>query len=177
MAAHPEQQQSPRQKQKHMHFLVATFPLQGHINPALNLAKRLALAAGPSASVTFSTTTAAHRRMFPSASSRSDDDILHNDGLLTYAPFSDGHDHGWNGGIPDFNRYMSEFEQHGSRHLSDLVGNFAARAAQSPASSTPLSYRGSPMWRASTGSPPPSTGSNPPPSSPYTTTTSTDTTA
>lgn len=126
MAAHLEQQQSSRQKQKHKHFLVVTFPFQGHINPALNLAKRLALAAAPSASVTFSTTTAAHRRMFPSASSRSDDDdnILHDDGLLTYAPFSDGHDHGWNGGLSEFNRYMSEFERHGSRHLSDLVGKY-----------------------------------------------------
>ncbi|OAY72253.1 Crocetin glucosyltransferase, chloroplastic [Ananas comosus] len=109
MAAHLEQQQSSRQKQKHKHFLVATFPFQGHINPALNLAKRLALAAAPSASVTFSTTTAAHRRMFPSASSRSDDDdnILHDDGLLTYAPFSDGHDHGWNGNFAARGRPVS----------------------------------------------------------------------
>uniref|UniRef100_J3MFG4 UDP-glycosyltransferases domain-containing protein n=1 Tax=Oryza brachyantha TaxID=4533 RepID=J3MFG4_ORYBR len=45
------------------HFLVLTFPLQGHIAPALRLARHL-LAVAPDTLVTFSIPDAAHRRMF-----------------------------------------------------------------------------------------------------------------
>nr|DAD33981.1 TPA_asm: hypothetical protein HUJ06_004621 [Nelumbo nucifera] len=61
------------------HFLVVTFPAQGHINPSLQFAKRLI---GIGAQVTFATSVSAHRRML---------NACNPDGL-TFAPFSDGHD-------------------------------------------------------------------------------------
>ena len=45
------------------HFLVVTYPAQGHINPARHLARRLLRATG--ARVTISTAVSAFRKMFP----------------------------------------------------------------------------------------------------------------
>lgn len=103
---------------KQLHFLVVTFPFQGHINPALHLAKRLALE--NSTHVTFSTTISAHRRMFPSLSETSS--LETKDELITYIPFSDGHDEASTGVVADFNGYMSDFNQIGSRNLSEIIG-------------------------------------------------------
>ncbi|RWW09276.1 hypothetical protein GW17_00027243 [Ensete ventricosum] len=107
---------------RQQHFLVATFPFQGHINPVLHLAKHLARsAAGPL--VTFSTSLSAHRRMFPSAPDHHDV----SDGLLSYLPFSDGFDDGDSGGVAGFNRFMAEFKVTASRSLSSIVAGLAAR--------------------------------------------------
>ncbi|XP_078177105.1 UDP-glycosyltransferase 75C1-like [Carex rostrata] len=106
-------------EKKQLHFLVVTFPFQGHINPALQLAKRLALE--NSSHVTFSTTISAHRHMFPSLSEASS--LETKDELITYIPFSDGHDEASTGVIADFNGYMSDFNQIGSRSLSEIIGN------------------------------------------------------
>lgn len=70
------------------HFLVLTFPFQGHIAPALRLARQL-LAAAPDALVTFSTTEVAHRRMFPAKPNDGAKDS-DEDGRLEFLPFSDG---------------------------------------------------------------------------------------
>lgn len=113
--------------EKQLHFLVVTFPFQGHINPALHLAKRLALDAG--SHVTFSTTVSAHRRMFPSLSETGS--LETKDELITYIPFSDGHDDGNIGGVSaGFNEYMSDFDQFGPRTLSDIVGNLSSSGHQ-----------------------------------------------
>ncbi|KAJ1691219.1 hypothetical protein LUZ63_015374 [Rhynchospora breviuscula] len=109
-------------EKQHLHFLVATFPFQGHINPALHLAKRLALNTG--SQVTFSTTVSAHRRMFPSLSEIGS--LETKDELITYIPFSDGYDDD-NIGVPqDFNVYMPDFNHIGSQTLSEIIGSLAS---------------------------------------------------
>lgn len=104
------------------HFLVLTFPLQGHIAPALRLARRL-LAAAPDALVTFSTTEVAHSRMFPDGARDSDED-----GRLELLPFSDGTDAGYRGTDPgSFNAYMASFHAAGARAVGEMVDALAAR--------------------------------------------------
>nr|WJH18550.1 phenylpropanoid glycosyltransferase UGT14 [Artemisia annua] len=69
--------------QKQPHFFIITFPAQGHINPAIQFAKRL-IPLG--VKVTFSTTVSAYRRMSKSG------------GLpecFNFATFSDGFDDGF----------------------------------------------------------------------------------
>ncbi|KAK8962240.1 UDP-glycosyltransferase 75B1 [Platanthera guangdongensis] len=99
------------------HFLVVTFPAQGHLNPALHLAKRLA--SSTDARVTFSTGIAAHRRMFPSISS--DSQVI--DGGITYIPFSDGssssaHNPNVDG---DLRSFVSGIKHLGSPHLASIL--------------------------------------------------------
>ncbi|XP_042519715.1 phloretin 4'-O-glucosyltransferase-like [Macadamia integrifolia] len=99
-----------------LHFLVLSFPAQGHINPALQFAKRLVR---NGFHVTFITTVSAHRRMTNTATL---------DGL-TYAPFSDGYDDGFKPGN-DFPHYMAEIKRLGSQALTDIT--MAARKEQRP---------------------------------------------
>ncbi|KAF8391902.1 hypothetical protein HHK36_022242 [Tetracentron sinense] len=95
------------------HFLLVTFPAQGHINPALQLAKRL-IRTG--AHVTFITSISAHRRMSKSPTL---------DGL-TFTPFSDGFDNGFNlEDDEEEQRFMSEFRRLGSKTLTDLLVSLA----------------------------------------------------
>ncbi|GJM98072.1 hypothetical protein PR202_ga15047 [Eleusine coracana subsp. coracana] len=113
------------------HFLVLTFPFQGHIAPALRLARRL-LAAAPDALVTFSTTEHAHRRMFPSTKSTDEDNNDDDgDGRLEFVPFSDGTNagyvHGGGGDAQAFNAYMSSFHACGARSLGAILDALAAR--------------------------------------------------
>jgi UDP:flavonoid glycosyltransferase YjiC (YdhE family) len=89
------------------HFLVVTFPAQGHINPGLQFAKRL-IRLG--AHVTFVTTVAARRRM----AKTSDPDGL------SFSTFSDGYDDGFKDG-DDASNYMSELKRRGTQALTDLV--------------------------------------------------------
>ncbi|XP_043708261.1 phloretin 4'-O-glucosyltransferase-like [Telopea speciosissima] len=91
------------------HFVVVTFPAQGHINPTLQLAKRL-ITTG--ARVTFVTTVSAHRKMSNSSF------VPHG---LTFAPFSDGHDDGYKRSLDKIEHFMSEFQRRGSETLTDLV--------------------------------------------------------
>ncbi|XP_002438626.1 cyanidin 3-O-rutinoside 5-O-glucosyltransferase [Sorghum bicolor] len=120
------------------HFLVFTYPLQGHIAPALRLARRL-LAVAPDVLVTFSTTIAAHSRMFPAA--KSTDDVEcgaeEEDGRLEFHPFSDGTKGGYAGGgsgsgsgsgdVAEFNAYMASFHAAGARSAGEIVDALAAR--------------------------------------------------
>uniref|UniRef100_A0ACD5WVQ0 Uncharacterized protein n=1 Tax=Avena sativa TaxID=4498 RepID=A0ACD5WVQ0_AVESA len=105
------------------HFLVLTFPLQGHIAPALRLARRL-LAAAPDALVTFSTTEAGHRRMSSATPDAPDDD-----GRLELLPFSDGTETGYvrSSDAASFNDYMASFHSAGARSIGDLLNALAAR--------------------------------------------------
>ncbi|RLM48731.1 hypothetical protein C2845_PMPSC004493 [Panicum miliaceum] len=112
------------------HFLVLTYPLQGHIAPALRLARRL-LAVAPDVLVTFSTTEAAHQRLFPAKqeeeglNGRGDGD----GGRLEFIPFSDGTEGGYGGGsdVGAFNAYMASFHAAGPRSVGALVDALAAR--------------------------------------------------
>ncbi|XBI78026.1 hypothetical protein VPH35_087792 [Triticum aestivum] len=69
----------------HIHFLVAVYSMQGHLNPARCLARRLAGIGG--ATVTLSMPIFGHRRTLAS-----DEEV--NDGAISYIPFSDGKDDG-----------------------------------------------------------------------------------
>lgn len=93
------------------HFLVLTYAAQGHINPALHFATRLAL---KGAQVTFSTPLSTHRRMTRSA---------HQDGL-SFVPFSDGYDDGFDI-AKEGPQYLAELKRVGSRSVSDLIQSFA----------------------------------------------------
>ncbi|CAL5039203.1 unnamed protein product [Urochloa decumbens] len=115
------------------HFLVLTFPFQGHIAPAVRLARRL-LAAAPDALVTFSTTETAHARMFPAkqpdggaaAAAAADDK---DGGRLEFIPFSDGTEAGYGrSGDPNaFNTYMASFHGAGPRSVAAIADALAAR--------------------------------------------------
>lgn len=110
-------------EQPQQHFLVVTYPAQGHINPSLHLAKRLAHTTG--GRVTFSTAISAHRRMFPSLA-KPDEEV--EEGLLSYIPYSDGYDNGFRVNIDSgFNDFMSQFKLVGSKTFSGIVRNLAAR--------------------------------------------------
>ncbi|CAN6282248.1 unnamed protein product [Urochloa humidicola] len=120
---------TPRQ-----HFLVLTFPFQGHIAPALRLARRL-LASAPDALVTFSTTEAAHARMFPARQQPdgSGSEVVHDDdeggGRLEFIPFSDGTVAGYVqfGDPGTFNPYMASFHTAGARSVAAIADALAAR--------------------------------------------------
>lgn len=92
-----------------VHFLLVTFPAQGHINPSLQLAKRLIR---HGARVTFATSVSACRRM-----SRLPD----SQGLF-FAPFSDGYDDGFKQG-DSVEDYMSELRRRGSDSLRNLISS------------------------------------------------------
>ncbi|XP_058093416.1 phloretin 4'-O-glucosyltransferase-like [Magnolia sinica] len=93
------------------HFLLLSFPAQGHINPTVQLAKRLTRTG---AHVTFATTVYAHRRMIKSTSL---------DGL-SYASFSDGYDDGMKP-TDSLKDYMLQFKDVGPRSVSDLIHTLA----------------------------------------------------
>jgi hypothetical protein len=109
------------------HFLVLTFPFQGHIAPALRLARQL-LAAAPDALVTFSTTEVAHRRMFPAKPNDGAKDS-DEDGRLEFLPFSDGTEAGYvrSADLGSFNAYMASFHAAGARSAAEIVDALAAR--------------------------------------------------
>ncbi|KAK6283111.1 PREDICTED: crocetin glucosyltransferase, chloroplastic [Theobroma cacao] len=89
------------------HFLLVTLPGQGHLNPTLQLAKRL-IQAG--ARVTFATTTSGQRKIksFPSLEG------------LAYAFFSDGFDDGTSPSDKQED-IMSKLEHIGSQTLTNLL--------------------------------------------------------
>eukprot|EP00261_Vitis_vinifera_P014361 XP_003632054.3 PREDICTED: crocetin glucosyltransferase, chloroplastic [Vitis vinifera] len=89
------------------HFIVITYPAQGHINPSLQLAKRL-IRAG--AHVTFVTSTYASERMTKTPTM---------DGLK-FVTFPDGCDSGLKQSDA-LQGFMSELERLGSQALTDLL--------------------------------------------------------
>ncbi|KAG6664021.1 UDP-glycosyltransferase 75C1-like [Carya illinoinensis] len=91
----------------HHHFLLICCPAQGHLNPTLQLAKRL-IDAG--AAVTFATTVHGLRQLktFPSLEG------------LSYASFSDGFDDGIKP-TNDSSHIISEIKRVGSQTLTDLI--------------------------------------------------------
>ncbi|XP_021748953.1 crocetin glucosyltransferase, chloroplastic-like [Chenopodium quinoa] len=100
-------------EQQRPHFLLVTFPAQGHINPALQFAKRL-LRAG--ADVTFATAASAHKCLKKATIP---------DGM-TLTTFSDGYDDGFKASDGDVTNYMSTFRQRGVETLSTLFDKSVA---------------------------------------------------
>ncbi|KAG7990945.1 hypothetical protein I3843_02G050300 [Carya illinoinensis] len=91
----------------HHHFLLICFPAQGHLNPTLQLAKRLI---DVGAAVTFATTVHGLRQLktFPSLEG------------LSYASFSDGFDDGINPTNSPSN-IIFEIKRVSSQTLTDLI--------------------------------------------------------
>ncbi|GAU48075.1 hypothetical protein TSUD_81350 [Trifolium subterraneum] len=94
----------------HYHrILLVPYPVQGHINPAFEFAKRL-IALG--AHVTLSTTLHMHNRI-------TNKPIIPN---LSYLPFSDGYDDGFKGtGNDEYLLYSAEFRRRGSEFVANLI--------------------------------------------------------
>ncbi|KAK2384179.1 phloretin 4'-O-glucosyltransferase [Trifolium repens] len=99
----------------HHRILLVTYPAQGHINPALQFAKRL-ISMG--AHVTLPITLHLYRRL-----------ILLNSSIttipnLSLTPFSDGYDDGFmaiDHTDADFNLYSSQFNRRGSEFVTNLI--------------------------------------------------------
>ncbi|XP_016731239.2 UDP-glycosyltransferase 75C1 isoform X1 [Gossypium hirsutum] len=89
------------------YFLLVTFPAQGHINPTLQFAKHL-IRIG--VRVTFITCISARRRMSKVPTAQG----------LTFLPFSDGYDDGFQPG-DDIDHYLSEFRRRGKEAISEFI--------------------------------------------------------
>ncbi|KAF7087545.1 LOW QUALITY PROTEIN: hypothetical protein CFC21_090727 [Triticum aestivum] len=115
------------------HFLVVTYPAQGHINPARHRA-------APGARVTVSTAVSACRKMFSDHADAAAVD--HVDGAgVRYVPFSDGFDAGFDGDITD---YISSLKAVGPRTLDSVLARL--RDAGTPV--TQLVYTQVVSWAA-----------------------------
>ncbi|KAK1259400.1 Anthocyanidin 3-O-glucoside 5-O-glucosyltransferase 1 [Acorus gramineus] len=91
------------------HFLVVAFPAQGHINPALQLAKRLARST--LSPITFATTPSILRRL---------NHHSHHP-LISFAPISDGTEDGFNPSTGDLKHYFAQLRHLGSESLTELL--------------------------------------------------------
>ncbi|KAK8585521.1 hypothetical protein V6N13_050499 [Hibiscus sabdariffa] len=89
------------------HFLLVTYPAQGHINPTLQFAKHL-IRVG--VCVTFITSISACRRMTKVPTAQG----------LSFLPFSDGYDDGMKPG-DDKDRFIAEFRRRGKEAISDFI--------------------------------------------------------
>ncbi|KAH1096156.1 hypothetical protein J1N35_013077 [Gossypium stocksii] len=89
------------------HFLLVTFPAQGHINPTLQFAKHL-IRIG--VRVTFITCISARRRMTKVPTAQG----------LTFLTFSDGYDDGFQLG-DDVDHYRSELRRRGKEAISEFI--------------------------------------------------------
>ncbi|KAI3723407.1 hypothetical protein L2E82_34950 [Cichorium intybus] len=95
--------------QSQPHFLLVTYPAQGHINPALQFAKRL-LRLG--VKVTFVTCLSAYRRM--TKAGRIPD-------RLNFAAFSDGFDDGYDYKNDDSSFYLAQLRNRGKQSLKETI--------------------------------------------------------
>ncbi|KAK6930661.1 UDP-glucuronosyl/UDP-glucosyltransferase [Dillenia turbinata] len=94
------------------HFLLVTFPAQGHINPAIQFAKRLIRSGS---TVSFATSVSARRRMT----------MLPNPKGLSFVAFSDGYDDGFKADVHDPRLFMSDMKRLGSQTLRELILSIA----------------------------------------------------
>nr|XP_043632667.1 UDP-glycosyltransferase 75C1-like [Erigeron canadensis] len=95
--------------QNQPHFLLVTFPAQGHINPAIQFAKRLVQLG---ANITFATSISAYRKMRKAGTIP--------DGFK-FTVFSDGFDDGFNPKIHDRAVFMTQLKSQGTRILKETI--------------------------------------------------------
>ncbi|KAL6642237.1 hypothetical protein ACP70R_020418 [Stipagrostis hirtigluma subsp. patula] len=120
LAKHEEHSNGGQGGRRCSHFLVVVYGIQGHLNPARALARRLAQIGG--CTVTLSVPISGHRRMFPSQLENSDEEV--NDGVISYAPFSDGKDDGsWSKDLEE----RTQRREASFKSLSAVVNRLAAR--------------------------------------------------
>ncbi|XP_057547467.1 crocetin glucosyltransferase, chloroplastic-like [Amaranthus tricolor] len=96
------------------HFLLMTYPAQGHINPALQFSKKLRRAG---ADVTLITSVSAHTRI---------DKATVPTGV-EFESFSDGYDNGYRASDGDVMDYLSTFRQRGANTLETLFQKSASK--------------------------------------------------
>ncbi|WOL14124.1 hypothetical protein Cni_G22904 [Canna indica] len=96
------------------HFLLVSYAAQGHINPVVDLSRRLAHTFG--ARVTISVSISGHRRMFPSSADQEVDD-----GPISYIPYSDGYDDLSKRDGLDRSEYYERAESIGSNTLAAIL--------------------------------------------------------
>ncbi|CAN6345459.1 unnamed protein product [Urochloa humidicola] len=120
-----EPQEPSAMATKHQqHFLIVTYPAQGHITPARHLARRLADAC-PGARVTICVPLSAFRRMFPGAATTGEDtrdgggDNDERD--FAYVAYSDGYDGGFDSAADSYARYMEQARAAGERSLATVL--------------------------------------------------------
>jgi hypothetical protein len=105
------------------HFLIVTYPAQGHITPARHLARRLA-GACPGARVTVCAPLSAFRRMFPGAAAVTGEEARDGDGgdeRVAYVAYSDGYDGGFDSAADSYARYMEQARAAGERSLAAVL--------------------------------------------------------
>ncbi|KAK8949676.1 Cyanidin 3-O-rutinoside 5-O-glucosyltransferase [Platanthera zijinensis] len=119
-----------------LHFLMVSLAAQGQINPIRNLARRLATVAG--ARVTIATPLSLHRRLFPASTTPAGelDDAAQElslnpkpSGIISYAPYSDGFDAGYDFHAGPVDLFVSHLKSVGHRTLSALAQALAARGS------------------------------------------------
>uniref|UniRef100_R7W781 Uncharacterized protein n=1 Tax=Aegilops tauschii TaxID=37682 RepID=R7W781_AEGTA len=109
------------------HFLIVAYGIQSHLNPCRVLAHRLARLHGVDGSgavlATVSLPVSAHRRTFPSSGDVDNDDKA-TDGVVSYAPYSDGLD---DGSMARDGEARARSRQATFESLSAVVATLAAR--------------------------------------------------
>ncbi|KAJ4769768.1 Glycosyltransferase [Rhynchospora pubera] len=105
------------------HFLLVVHPPQSHIIPVRHLAHRL-LSIIPSCHVTVSTTIGAHNRMFPSLSFPDQEITMRQ---VSYIPFTDGYDAGFDRSVHDPAQRMKKMEVVSPKSLSAIIDHLAER--------------------------------------------------
>ncbi|KAI7740486.1 hypothetical protein M8C21_022747 [Ambrosia artemisiifolia] len=91
------------------HFLVVTFPVQGHINPAFQFAKRLTQLG---VKVTFATTVSAYNKITKAGQLPE---------CFSYVVFSDGFDRGYKPMVDDTTVYMTHLRTRGTQSLKETI--------------------------------------------------------
>ncbi|KAF8726043.1 hypothetical protein HU200_020629 [Digitaria exilis] len=120
---HPQQQQ---------HFLIVTYPAQGHITPARHLARRLATTC-PGARATICVPLSAFRRMFPCAAATAtaaEEEMAAavsvDSEQVAYVAYSDGYDGGFDSAADSYASYMERARSSGERSLAAALRRLRA---------------------------------------------------
>ncbi|KAK9101506.1 hypothetical protein Scep_024936 [Stephania cephalantha] len=107
------------------HYVVVSFPIQGHLNPALHFAKHLA---SLGAEVTFVTSSYGYRRILKNAmnlpnspTSATATSTLADGSSITFAPFDDGCKEDLS---TDTKEKVSELKRIGSQALANVIQTF-----------------------------------------------------
>ncbi|KAG8084956.1 hypothetical protein GUJ93_ZPchr0010g9269 [Zizania palustris] len=114
MARRDKQQQ--QQQQQQAHFLIVTYPAQGHVTPARHLARRFVRGG---ALATVCVPVSAFRKMFPTGEVGVEEEVER--GGVGYAAYSDGYDGGFDRAVDDHTRYMAQVRTVGSRTLAGVL--------------------------------------------------------
>ncbi|KAL5202360.1 hypothetical protein ABZP36_013312 [Zizania latifolia] len=108
-----------KQQQRQAHFLIVTYPAQGHVTPARHLARRLVHGG---ARATVCVPVSAFRKMFPAGEAEADGEVVEEGGggVMAYAAYSDGYDGGFDRAVDDHTRYMAQVRTVGARTLAGV---------------------------------------------------------